>query len=74
MTTFTEIVAAVVVHSSTAALGHFGVTLERPCTTERQPVAEVIVARTPRPQVRVVDVPGRQRAQPVVQIRPVTRA
>jgi hypothetical protein len=47
MTTFTEIVASVVVHSSAVALSHFGVTLE-PTQVERQPApVERVVARTP---------------------------
>jgi hypothetical protein len=53
MTTLTEIVAAVVVHSSTVALSHFGVALE-PTQVEKPPVsAERVVARTP-PQHRVL--------------------
>ena len=49
MTTLTEIVAAVVVHSSTVALSHFGVTLE-PAKVERPAAApERVVARTPHP-------------------------
>lgn len=48
MTTFTEFVAAVVVHSSTVALSHFGVTME-PAQVERPaPPAERVVARTPQ--------------------------
>jgi hypothetical protein len=47
MTTLTEIVASVVVHSSAVALSHFGVTLE-PTQLERQPApVERVVARTP---------------------------
>jgi hypothetical protein len=47
MTTFTEIVASVVVHSSAMALSHFGVTLE-PTQIERQPApVERVIARTP---------------------------
>jgi hypothetical protein len=53
MTTFTEIVATVVVQSSTVALSHFGVTME-PARVERPaPPAERVVARTP-PQHHVV--------------------
>ena len=49
MTTFTEIVASVVVHSSAVALSHFGVTME-PAQVERQPPpVERVVARTPAP-------------------------
>lgn len=47
MTTFTEIVAAVVVHSSTFALSHFGVTMEP--TRAEKPAVERVVARMPRP-------------------------
>lgn len=47
MATLTEMVAAVVVHSSAAAFSHFGVTLEAP-RVERPPAAERVVARTPR--------------------------
>jgi hypothetical protein len=48
MTTFTEIVATVVVHSSAVALSHFGVTME-PAQVERvtPPAAERVIARTP---------------------------
>ena len=54
MTTFTEIVASVVVHSSAVALSHFGVTME-PTQVERQPPpVERVIARTPaQPQHRV---------------------
>lgn len=45
MQTLTEIVAAVVVHSSAVAYSHFGVTLEPP-QAEKPPVAERSVART----------------------------
>ena len=47
MTTFTEIVAAVVVHSSAVALSHFGVTMD-PAQVSRDapPPAERVVART----------------------------
>ena len=52
MTTFTEIVASVVVHSSAVALSHFGVTME-PAQVERQPApVERVVARTPAPVQR----------------------
>ena len=50
MATLTEMVAAVVVHSSAAAFSHFGVTLEPP-RLERPAAPAVeqrIVARTPR--------------------------
>jgi len=48
MTTFTEIVAAVVVHSSALALSHFGVTMDQPQVDRATPpAAERVVARTP---------------------------
>lgn len=51
MQTLTEIVAAVVMHSSAVAYSHFGVTLE-PQKTETPPPAERSVARTaPKPVV-----------------------
>ena len=48
MTTFTEIVATVVMHSSAVALSHFGVTME-PTQAQQAapPAAERVVARTP---------------------------
>jgi hypothetical protein len=48
MTTFTEIVATMVVHSSAVALSHFGVTME-PAQVDRvtPPPAERVIARTP---------------------------
>ena len=55
MTTFTEIVAAVVVHSSAVALSHFGVTLE-PTQVEREAPAPAqrVVARTHPQQPKVM--------------------
>jgi hypothetical protein len=48
MATLTEVVAAVVVHSSAAAFSHFGVTLEQP-QARAAPAEEVrTIARTPR--------------------------
>lgn len=47
MTTLTEILATVVVHSSAAALSHFGVTLE-PAVAPTPPAAERVVARCVR--------------------------
>jgi hypothetical protein len=48
MTTFTELVATVVVHSSAVALSHFGMTLE-PAQIDRAipPPVERVIARTP---------------------------
>ena len=55
MTTFTEIVAAVVVHSSAVALSHFGVTMEpTPIEHATPPASERVVARTPSPQHKVM--------------------
>ena len=48
MTTFTEIVAAVVVHSSAVALSHFGVTMEPTPAERAAPPAERVIARTPQ--------------------------
>ena len=45
MTTFTELVAAVVVHSSAVAYSHFGVTLE-PAHVDAPAPIERTVART----------------------------
>jgi hypothetical protein len=53
MTTLTEIVAAVVVHSSAVALSHFGVTMDPAEADRAPPPAERVVARThvqPQPQ------------------------
>lgn len=50
MTTLTEIVATVVVHSSAAALSHFGVTLQPAATVQPTPVhtVERVIPRSPR--------------------------
>ena len=55
MTTLTDIVAAVVVHSSAVALSHFGVTME-PAQIDRAtpPPAERVIARTPSTQHKVM--------------------
>jgi hypothetical protein len=58
MTTFTEMVAAVVVHSSVAAYSHFGVTLE-PVQLEAPPPVERTVERTaPRKVQKTSDCPA----------------
>jgi hypothetical protein len=61
MTTLTEMVAAVVLHSSAAAFSHFGVTLEVPQADRAPPAAEQrVVARSPRkvePIVRAATCP-----------------
>ena len=53
MATLTEMVAAVVVHSSVAAFSHFGVTLDAPKADPRPPAPaeQRVVARTPRREV-----------------------
>lgn len=56
MTTLTDIVAAVVVHFSAIAFSHFGMTLE-PLRLERPAPVERVVARSPRPAVKVSDHP-----------------
>jgi hypothetical protein len=50
MTTFTELVATVVVHSSAAALSHFGVTMEPTPAVQPAPAhaVERVIPRTPR--------------------------
>jgi hypothetical protein len=55
MTTLTEIVAAVVVHSSAVALSHFGVTMA-PAQVDQAapPAAERVVARTHTQQHKVM--------------------
>lgn len=73
MQTLTEIVAAVVLHSSAAAYSHFGITLEAPSAEKPAAAsapAERSVARTaPKTAVKPVehlqhtaDCPNRQRA------------
>jgi hypothetical protein len=61
MTTLTEIVATVVVHSSAAALSHFGVMVEPTVVVHPAPVAahaaERVIARTPRAPVKLVSCP-----------------
>jgi hypothetical protein len=68
MTTFTEIVASVVVHSSAVALSHFGVTLE-PAQAERQPPpVERVIARTPAQHrvMKLSNCPDQKRASPPI--------
>lgn len=54
MTTFTEIVASVVIQSSAVALSHFGVTMA-PAQVDRvtPPPVERVIARTPAPRAAV---------------------
>lgn len=76
MASLTEMVAAVVVHSSVAAFSHFGVTLDAPKAEARPPVAaeQRVVARTPRrtveqraekARVEAAECPEAQRLRPV---------
>lgn len=65
MATLTEVVAAVVVHSSAAAFSHFGVTLDAPAFERPAPVSERVVARSPRKAVQKIsdkDCPEQRRA------------
>ena len=55
MATLTDVVVAVVVHSSAAAFSHFGVTLDAPAVERPAPVAERVVARSPRRAQKVID-------------------
>ena len=64
MATLSEVVAAVVVHSSAVAFSHFGVTLDRPAVERQQPpVVERVVARSPRRVSKASDCPDAQRAK-----------
>jgi len=67
--TITEVMAAVVVHSSAAAFSHFGVTLEAPQVERPQPPrAERVVARTPpRKTQKAADCPEIPAVKPVPQ-------
>lgn len=59
-TTLAEIVATVVVHSSAAALSHFGVTVSPPPAAgpaEHPAQAERVIARTPRRPDKIAVVP-----------------
>ena len=65
MSTLTGIVASVVVHSSTAALSHFGLSLE-PARADPPPApAERVVARSRAAPQKVADCPERARAHTV---------
>jgi hypothetical protein len=57
MTTWTEFLALAVVHSSSAALSHFGVTLE-PAQTVQPLAVERVVARTPREPQKLLTCPA----------------
>jgi len=62
MTTLTEMVAAVVVHSSAFAFSHFGVALDAPQLEQRPtPAAERVVARSHRKADKLSACPEQQR-------------
>jgi hypothetical protein len=48
VSTFTEIVAVVVMHSSSAALSHFGVAIEPVQIEKAPPAAQRVIARSHR--------------------------
>jgi hypothetical protein len=60
MTTLTDVVAAVVVHSSAFAFSHFGVHLAPVQVEKAEPVAERVVSRTPRKLNKLSDCPETQ--------------
>jgi hypothetical protein len=68
MTTLTEVVAAVVMHSSAVAFSHFGVHLAPTQLEKPTPAAERVIARTPRRaekmSEKLSDCPDQQRAAP----------
>jgi hypothetical protein len=67
MTTLTEFVAVAVVHSSTAALSHFGVSLEPPHSAQIAPrpaAVERVVARSPKPPEKLISCPGPRAPDP----------
>ena len=69
MSTLTDVVAAVVMHSSAVAFSHFGVGVEAVQVEKKQPAAERVVARTPRKgrMEKVSDCPdGRKLHRPAV--------
>lgn len=69
MTTFTEIVAAVIVHSSAAAFSHFGVSLQPAQVDHPTPASERVVARTPRKALeKLSDCPRRPQHARVVKV------
>lgn len=62
MTTLTEMVAAVVVHSSAVAFSHFGIALDAPQLEQRAtPAAERVVARSHRKAEKLSTCPDQQR-------------
>jgi hypothetical protein len=66
MATLTEFVAAIAVHSSAAAMSHFGVTLapaQVVTPAQPTPVAERVIARSPRPPEKKLAVCPKPRAR-----------
>ena len=63
MTTLTDVVAAVVVHSSAMAFSHFGVSVQPIQAMPVQPPVERVVARTPARKASHLDCPDAQRAR-----------
>ena len=62
MTTLTELVAAVVVHSSAVAFSHFGVALETPQLEQRAtPASQRVVARSHRKIEKLAGCPSQLR-------------
>ncbi|WP_374576075.1 hypothetical protein [Phenylobacterium sp.] len=57
MQTLTEIVAAVVVHSSAAAFSHFGVPVEAHQVEQPAPAARTVARTAPQPATPVADCP-----------------
>lgn len=53
MSALTDVVAAVVMHSSAVAFSHFGVSVEPLQIDRPQPQAERVIARTPRKAARM---------------------
>ena len=63
--TLTEMVAAVVVHSSAVAMCHFGVNLEAAQPERAQPAPQRVIARSPRKNDKItVDGPASARRAP----------
>jgi hypothetical protein len=64
MSTLTDMVAAVVMHSSAVAFSHFGVSVEALQVEKPQPQAERVIARTPRKarMEKVSDCPDTRKA------------
>jgi hypothetical protein len=64
MTTLTEMVAAVVVHSSAFAFSHFGIAMDTPQLEQRAtPAAERVIARSHRKAEKLSMCPDQQRAR-----------